>query len=57
MDIATDFHLAKTMFDKSKMELVSDDGEYFDHNYNICFVWIMLSILGPYIIQYSSYMN
>ena len=55
LDIFTDVHLAKTMFEKSKMK--DADGKIPDDDYNICFVWISLAIFGPYIIQYSSYIS
>lgn len=58
LDIFTDGHLAKTMYDNSKIphdELETD----FVHgaDFKICFVWIAMAIFGPSIIQYSSYMN
>jgi hypothetical protein len=61
--LVTDVMLALQMYNASKKP---DDrwkgfeggGEFDpDAHYHIAFVWIMMAILGPYIIQFSSIIN
>ena len=56
-DIATDLSLAKTMYDYSREDFTNKEDTKFMNDYNICFVVICLATFGPYLIQYSSYMN
>ena len=64
LDLIADSNLAFYMFNASKpreerwkgYEDVTDDSTPKD-DYNIAFVFIMMAIFGPYIIQFSSMIN
>ena len=55
LDIFTDATLAKMMYDYSRENIGT--GLENEHDYNICFVWIVMTIFGPQIIQFSTRMN
>ena len=55
-DIYTDLYLAKLVYYFSRDDMAENGGE-FTNDYNVCFVWICLTVFGPYLIQYSSYIN
>ena len=67
LDIYTDLNLARTVYHLSRddvhpsdhfsQEEIDSRGGKFTHDYNVCFVWICLTVFGPYLIQYSSYIN
>lgn len=56
MDIITDARLAHKFYQLSR-EDPNLESEGFRYDYNIGFTVVMLAILGPYIIQYSTMMN
>ena len=56
LNLGTDLFLAKQMYEFSQAELTASGGD-FTHDYNICFIWIILASIGPFLIQYSSQIN
>ena len=60
-DIWTDIYLARNIYSINHYDkhdvYVADRDEMIPGNYNMAFMWIVMSITVPYIIQYSSMMN
>ena len=56
LDIFSDINFAKMMYEFSRVE-ISDNNGLLKHDYNTCFVWTAMTILGPSIIQFSTRMN
>ena len=60
LDLVTDFSLAYQLYFSSRPQknllgyTVRHENE---SDYNWAFVWCVMAIIGPYIIQYSSMMN
>lgn len=51
LDIYSDLKLAQLMY------IFGREQSEEQYDYNICFSWIMLATFGPFIIQFSTYMN
>lgn len=56
LDIITDARLALRFYELSREDPNLESGG-FQYHYNIGFTIVMIAILGPYIIQYSTMMN
>jgi len=61
LDIYTDIHLAWNLYSINHYDkhnkYIHDKDSMIEGHYNISFMWIVMSITVPYIIQYSSMMN
>lgn len=60
MDLYTDLRLAWQMYWMTQPKRSMIGYELMDHenaDYNIAFIWIVMAVIGPYIIQYSSTLN
>jgi hypothetical protein len=52
-DIYTDMRLAQFMYYISRRNIDAN----VQNDYNKCFVWIILAVIGPYLIQYATLMS
>ena len=55
LDIYTDLSLARMLYQFSREEKFDSEGNSQNH-YNVCFVFVVLATMGPFIIQYSTQM-
>ena len=53
VDVLTDFKLSYVMYTIAWYDFQNESGEATG-DYNICFVWICLSLITPVILQYST---